>query len=93
MLIVDVTVTLFLRWPAVFVVLAAVIWALPRTFVCLEMFGQVTRTLELLVAERTFVNLWLGVLLAACHGPKGLFVGVEGLIHGTLHGGGGKLLR
>ena len=67
MLVVDMTVPFFLGRPAVFMVLAAVLWALPWTFVSLDMFGQVAGALELLIAKVALVDLWLRTLLSPSH--------------------------
>ena len=49
-LVIDMTITLLLGRPAMFVIFALVVGTLPWTLVCLEMLGQVAWTLELLVA-------------------------------------------
>lgn len=91
--VIDVTVTLLLGRPAVFVIFALVVRALPWTLMRLEMLGQVAWTLELFVAQRAFVNLRFGVLLPPGHGPEDLiFVGVDVVIHGTLRRHRGDIL-
>jgi hypothetical protein len=76
-----------------FVVLAALLRALPRTLMSLEVLGEVARTLELLVAQRAFMYLRFGVLLPPGHRPEGVIIIVgEGVRHLTLHRCGGHLL-
>jgi hypothetical protein len=94
-LVIDMAVTLLLRRPAMFMVLALVVGALPWTLMSLEVLGEVTRPLELLIAQRALMNLRFGVLLTPGHRPEDVIfvVVVEGVRHRTLHRGGGQLLR
>lgn len=85
MLVVNVTVAFFLCRPAERMVLAAFIWALPRSLMCLKVLGQIARPFELLVAarHRTFMDLRLGAFLAAGHGTSDvIIVDIE---HRSLH--------
>ena len=87
-------ITLLLGGPAMLIVFALFVWAFPRTLMCLEMLGEVARTLEFLVTKRTLMDLRLGVFLASSHGPEDvILVDVEGLRHGTLHRCRGDVLR
>ncbi len=93
-LVVDVAVALLLGRPAKIVVLALVVGAFPWPLMGLEVLGQVARPLELLVAQRAFMNLRFGVLLPTSHRPEDLIVvKVDGISHRTLHRGGGEVLR
>ena len=83
------SISLLLCWPSKAVVLAILLWALPRTLVCLDMLRQVTRALELLVTERTFVDLRLGILLASGHRAKDLIVI---FVHGSRGGASSDVL-
>ena len=85
-------ISLLLGWPAMLVVLASLIGALPRPLVGLDVLRQVARTLELLVAQRALMNLRLGVLLAPCHRPEDVILIDIDLRHWTLCRRGGELL-
>lgn len=85
MLVVDVTVAFFLCRPAERMILAAFVWALPRSLMCLKVLGQVARPFELLVAarHRTFMDLRLGAFLTASHGASDvIIIDIE---HWSLH--------
>ena len=85
MLVVDVTVAFFLCWPAERMILAAFVWALPRSLMCLKVLGQVARPFELLVAARyrAFMDLRLGAFLTASHGASDvIIIDIE---HWSLH--------
>ena len=86
-LVVDVTLTLLLCRPAIFMVLALVDGAFVRPVVRLDVLGQITRSLELLVTLRAFMDLRLSVLLAPCHGAKRLVI-IELSVHVALGSGG-----
>jgi len=88
--VVDVTVTLLFRRPAVVVELALLIGTLPRALMCLDMFGQVTWPLELLVAKAALMYFGLGVLLPPGHGAKDIIVFSVDIRHGPLAGRGGR---
>ena len=92
-LVVDMAVTLFLGWPAMFVILALLIRALPWPLVGLEVLGQVTWTLELLVAQRALVNLRFGILLTPSHRPEDVILVDVDVFHRTLHRGRRNILR
>ena len=92
--VVDMAITFLFCRPAVVVILALLVGALPWTLMRLEMLGEVAWTLELLVAQRAFMYLWLGVLLPPSHGTEDLiFVDVNIFRHWTLHRGRGDVLR
>jgi len=85
MFVVDVALALFLGGPAILVVLAVSVRALPGTFMTLHVFGTVARTAEDLVTtvKATIVSLDRLALSATCHGP--LHVIIERVSHdGTL---------
>ena len=92
-LVVDVAVAFLLSWPAMFVILALLICALPRPLMSLEMLSEVAWTLELFVAQRALMNLRFGVLLPPGHRAEGIVIVivVEGVRHWTLHRRGSDL--
>jgi hypothetical protein len=91
-LVVDMAVTLLLGRPAMFVVFALVVRALPWTLMGLQVLGEVARTLELFVAQRALMDLRLSVLLTPCHGSEDVILIDVDVVHGSLHGGRGDVL-
>jgi hypothetical protein len=85
MFVVDVALTFFLGGPAILVILAVSVRALPGTFMTLHVFGTVAGTAEDFVTavEATVVRLDRLALSATCHGPLHVIIERVGH-HGTL---------
>ena len=85
MFVVDVALALFFGGPAILVVLAVSVRALPGSFVTLHVLGTVARTAEDLVTtvKATVVRLDRLALSATCHGPLHVIIERVGH-HGTL---------